>query len=222
MFRIIRATTLTALHADRVELAATRTDLAVADAARTAAEGREADAQIREECTVADLEETRIELAAARGELTALRSLHHLDTEAGRNPFRSKGAEVRITSFGYLHCRDGLCVPPAHVVLDLREHFRDPHVAPELRHMTARDQAVHDAVLGTPGIPELVTATAATVRAYQAGPSAGPVRVAVGCAGGRHRAPVVALAVARVLRLGQDWEAVTVMDRDIGRPVVAR
>lgn len=129
---------------------------------------------------------------------------------------------VRITSFGYLHCRGGLRIPRAHLVLDLREHFRDPHVAPALRELTGRHQEVKGAVLGTPGIPELVDATAAAVRAYQAGPSADLVTVAVGCAGGRHRAPVVALAVARALRLGHDWQAVTVVDRDIDRPVVAR
>ncbi|PJE97157.1 ATPase [Streptomyces carminius] len=134
----------------------------------------------------------------------------------------STAPPVRITSFGYGHCRGGLRIPRAHLVLDLRTHFRDPHVAPELRHMTARDQEVRDAVLSTPGISELVEATAAAVRAYQAGPTTELVTVAVGCTGGRHRAPTVALAVARALRLAHDWQAVTVIDRDIERSVIAR
>lgn len=76
------------------------------------------------------------------------------------------------------------------------------------------------AVLDTPGVRELLHATAAAVRAYQAGPSAGPVSVAVGCAGGRHRAATVAIAL-EVLLLGNGQE-VTVMHRDLSRPVVER
>ena len=105
-------------------------------------------------------------------------------------------ATVTVTSFGYLHGDP----PSAHITLDLRSHFRDPHVSPELRHMTADDEPVRLAVLGTPGILPLIDATAAAVLAYLAGPSAGPVTVAVGCAGGRHRAPTVARALGTVLR----------------------
>jgi len=138
---------------------------------------------------------------------------------------------VFITSFGFLHCVGRRRIPRAHIVVDLRHHFRDPHVSPELRTLTGHDQAVKKAVLSTPGIPELVEATAAAVRAYQAGPSARPtedrpyglpVQVAVGCAGGRHRAPVVAQAIARALNLTNGWQAVTIEHRDIDRPVVDR
>ena len=103
---------------------------------------------------------------------------------------------VTVKSFGYLHGQP----PAAHITLDLRHHFRDPHVSPELRHMTADDEPVRLAVLGTPGIVPLIDATAVAVLAYLAGPSAGPVTVAVGCAGGRHRAPTVARALGTVLR----------------------
>ena len=105
-------------------------------------------------------------------------------------------ATVTVKSFGYLHGQP----PGAHITLDLRSHFRDPHVSPELRHMTADDEPVRLAVLGTPGILPLIDATAAAVLAYLAGPSAGPVTVAVGCAGGRHRAPTVARALGTILR----------------------
>jgi RNase adaptor protein for sRNA GlmZ degradation len=110
------------------------------------------------------------------------------------------GTGVMITTFGYLH---GAPPEGAHITLDLRRHFRDPHVAPELRYLTARDAAVRTAVLTTPGIQALIDATAAQVVAYlsgpSAGPSAGPVTIAVGCAGGRHRAAVVGMRLAAAL-----------------------
>ncbi|PRX92005.1 RapZ C-terminal domain-containing protein [Allonocardiopsis opalescens] len=122
---------------------------------------------------------------------------------------------IEIISFGYLH---GPPPDDAHITVDLRHHFRDPHVAPELRYMTAHDKAVRDAVRNTPGIPHLIRATARTVAAMQSGPSGGHVRVAVGCAGGRHRAPSVALLLQA--RLGA-WRT-TITHRDIAEPVVER
>jgi RNase adaptor protein for sRNA GlmZ degradation len=119
---------------------------------------------------------------------------------------------VKIISFGYLHGD----APEAHITIDLRQHFRDPHVSPELRNMTAHDGEVWAAVLATPGIEQLLTATAAAVRAFLNGPSTGPVRVAVGCAGGRHRAAVFATALSR--RLGH----VPLHHRDLDKPVVDR
>jgi len=123
---------------------------------------------------------------------------------------------VTVTSFGYLHGP----TPAAHIVLDLRHHFRDPHINPALRELTADDAAVRAAVLDTPGIRPLVIRTAAVVGAYQAGPTPGPVSVAVGCAGGRHRAPTVAAALARLLCI-RGLE-VTVTHRDLHRPVINR
>jgi UPF0042 nucleotide-binding protein len=124
---------------------------------------------------------------------------------------------VEIVSFGYGHAPP----PPAHLVLDVRHHFRDPHIAPELRYLTARDIAVYEAVRTTPGILPLVNAAEHTVLAYLAGPSAGPVTVAVGCAGGRHRAPAVGdmLASGLAETYGLD---VTLTHRDIDRPVIDR
>ncbi|WP_037802786.1 RapZ C-terminal domain-containing protein, partial [Streptomyces resistomycificus] len=57
-------------------------------------------------------------------------------------------ATVTVVSFGYLHDAP----PAADLTVDLRHHFRDPHVSPELRYMTAKDREVRDAVMGTPGI----------------------------------------------------------------------
>lgn len=123
---------------------------------------------------------------------------------------------VEIFSFGYLHGRP----PAAHLTLDLRRHFRDPHVDPQLRHMTAADEPVRHAVINTPGIAELVEATARAVDAFAAGPSATDVVVAVGCAGGRHRAP--AFADALTARLEAAGHGVTVHHCDITKPVVER
>ncbi|MYS27678.1 ATPase, partial [Streptomyces sp. SID7804] len=75
-------------------------------------------------------------------------------------------AAVEIVSFGYLHDEP----PAAHLTIDLREHFRDPHVSPELRYMTAHDEPVRTAVLSTPGVAALALATAAAVEAYASGP----------------------------------------------------
>ncbi|MGW2490253.1 RapZ C-terminal domain-containing protein [Streptomyces sp. NPDC001606] len=125
-------------------------------------------------------------------------------------------AVVEIVSFGYLHDAP----PTAHLTIDLRHHFRDPHVSPELRYMTANDAPVRAAVLGTPGITDLVEATAIAVAAFASGPSAGTVTVADGCAGGRHRAPTFALALAA--RLRSQGHRVTVTHRDLHRPVVER
>ncbi|WP_382465480.1 ATPase [Streptomyces noursei] len=125
-------------------------------------------------------------------------------------------AAVEIVSFGYLHDPP----PTAHLTIDLRAHFRDPHMSPELRYMTAEDEPVRAAVLGTAGIPALVAATATAVDAFAAGPSAGTVTVADGCAGGRHRAPTFALVLADLLRVA--GHEVTVTHRDLHRPVVQR
>ncbi|MEU7412274.1 RNase adapter RapZ [Streptomyces sp. NPDC042638] len=123
---------------------------------------------------------------------------------------------VEIVSFGYLHDAP----PAAHLTIDLRHHFRDPHVSPELRYMTADDEPVRAVVMATPGIAALVEATAAAVAAFAAGPSAGTVTVADGCAGGRHRAPTFARALAD--RLTDAGHTVNVRHRDMGKDVVQR
>ncbi|MER5938900.1 RNase adapter RapZ [Streptomyces sp. NPDC001928] len=123
---------------------------------------------------------------------------------------------VEIVSFGYLHDAP----PAAHLTIDLRHHFRDPHVSPELRYMTADDEPVRTAVLNTPGIRDLVEATVTAVAAFASGPSAGTVTVADGCAGGRHRAPAFARALA--FRLWAAGHSVTVSHRDMAKDVVQR
>ncbi|WP_405964815.1 ATPase [Streptomyces sp. NBC_00723] len=125
-------------------------------------------------------------------------------------------AAVEIVSFGFLH---GVA-PEADVVLDLRRAFRDPHVDPRMRELTGRDKSVRRAVLGTRGVRQLLAATVRQVAAYAAGPSADRVVIGSGCAGGRHRSVVVADQLAR--RLRRRGHTVTVVHRDIRRPVVQR
>ena len=126
-------------------------------------------------------------------------------------------APVHLASFGYGHGQ-----PPAdaHVVVDVRGHFKDPHVSPRLRHLDGYDQAVADAVTGTAGIPELINAIVATARAFRLGPQPGPVRIAIGCVGGRHRSAVIAMQAADRLR-AEGIPAFT-KHRDMFRPVIAR
>ncbi|MFJ9605452.1 ATPase [Kitasatospora sp. NPDC101176] len=124
--------------------------------------------------------------------------------------------EIRVISFGFLHDAP----PPAHLTLDLRLHFKDPHVNPALRYLSAEDLPVRAAVLATPGIQELIAAAAAVVDAYDAGPEDAPLTIAVGCAGGRHRAATVARVLAK--RLGKTGVPVHLTHRDLPKPVVER
>lgn len=123
---------------------------------------------------------------------------------------------VLIESFGYLHG----AAPEADITLDLRRHFRDPHVSTELRYMTADDEPVRVAVMSTAGIRPLVAATARAVAAFASGPGGDVVTVADGCAGGRHRAPVFARALAATLR--QMGFHVNISHRDLAKGVVQR
>jgi RNase adaptor protein for sRNA GlmZ degradation len=118
---------------------------------------------------------------------------------------------IHVISFGYLHGGP----PAAHLTVDVRAHFRDPHVSPELRYLTAHDAQVRAAVLSTPGITLLIDAVAVTAACFLAGPSAGPVTIAVGCAGGRHRAATIAMELGRLL-------GASVEHRDLDKPVVER
>lgn len=123
---------------------------------------------------------------------------------------------VTVISFGYLHGP----APEAHAVIDVRHHFRDPHVDPALRNLTGADEPVVSAVLGTSGIGALIESLAAIARAFRAGPCPGPLVIAVGCAGGRHRSAVIAAGASRQLRA--EGIPVTLSHRDIHRPVVVR
>jgi UPF0042 nucleotide-binding protein len=105
-------------------------------------------------------------------------------------------------------------------VVDVRHHFKDPHVDPALRYLTAADPPVMAAVLGTPGIPGLIRSIVDMAHAYWCAPRPDPLTIAIGCAGGRHRSAAVAIEAARLLEL--DGAAVSLVHRDLSRPVIER
>jgi hypothetical protein len=121
-------------------------------------------------------------------------------------------SRIMITSFGYGHGP----APFAHLIVDVRHHFRDP----ALRHLTATDERVVRAVLETPGVPALVRSIVLAVSAFLAGPGGGPVVVAIGCVGGRHRSPVIAADVTQMLQHAGIRPSLG--HRDMGRPVIER
>lgn len=138
-------------------------------------------------------------------------SLGAAESSAGR-------PDVVVMSFGYLHGR----APVADIIVDVREHLRDPHSDPGVRQLTGHDAAVGARVLATPGARELISGVtltaAALLRAARA--TGRVVRVAIGCAGGRHRSVVIAGEVALQLTFA-GWDA-RVEHRHIHYPVVTR
>lgn len=122
--------------------------------------------------------------------------------------------EVRVVSFGYGHGKP----PLAEMTFDVREHFRDPHVSPELRELTGTDDQVIETVLDTPGVHALINAILTAAFAYLEADR--PVTIAIGCAGGRHRSVVIANEIA--LGLEYDGVHVATTHRDIAKQVIRR
>lgn len=138
------------------------------------------------------------------------------DCGPGTRPADDGYYRVTVTSFGYLHG----AAPAADVTVDVREHLRDPHVDPALRHLDALDVRVRNAVLSTPGAAKVISSLAGLSLALTSGPDDTEVSLAVGCAGGRHRSAVIAEEVARMLTsAGIRARAV---HRDMHLPVVSR
>ncbi|MET8168883.1 RNase adapter RapZ [Streptomyces sp. NPDC005329] len=106
---------------------------------------------------------------------------------------------IRLISFGYLHLPtgpDGQRVPPAaDRIEDVRDWLRDPAAARDILDLDGLNPRVQDVVLNTPGARELL----ANLADYANLP-AGPRRIAVGCAGGKHRACGLTELLARALR----------------------
>lgn len=122
---------------------------------------------------------------------------------------------ITIISFGYLYGG----VPNGYdLLLDARDLIRDPHVDPALRQMTGRDDAVRDAVMGTPGAEALVDLLFDA--AVLAGGHNRDLTVAIGCQGGRHRSVVLADRLGD--RLFEAGCSVDQIHRDVDQPVVAR
>ncbi len=111
----------------------------------------------------------------------------------------SSRVEVLITSFGHLHSDP----PKVDLLVDVRDHLRDPHTDAAFRALTGHNTAVVERVLATSGADALIEGLVATAAALlpTARRTGRLVRVAVGCAGGRHRSVVIADAVAARLAL---------------------
>lgn len=130
----------------------------------------------------------------------------------------------KFVSFGYDQPGG---TPTAHLTLDVRHLFQDPHgVSQEMREMTGRDQAVIDNVLEQPGAREYIAMVADLVERLAALLPGIDLVVAIGCVGGRHRGPVFADALETELFLRLCTEdhcpTIGVVHRDIDRPVIGR
>ena len=126
-------------------------------------------------------------------------------------------SQAEIFSFGYLHGAP----PPAHVTVDVRDHFRDPHADPSLRGLTGKDpEIINHVIMHTRGAWVLAKAIAAHAAVFVNSMPGIPVTVAIGCAGGRHRSVVIADEVAAMLT--RDGIPASVHHRDIAEPVVER
>jgi UPF0042 nucleotide-binding protein len=125
---------------------------------------------------------------------------------------------VVVHSFGYLHEPP----PDADITIDLRQVARDPHTTPEMRELTGLEPTIKWHVLDNPDVLGVLRALYHLTMAYLPSKDAAGtvVRVAIGCAGGRHRSVVVAnelVDMLTVVGVGADVE-----HRDILRPVVIR
>ncbi|MFD2421692.1 RapZ C-terminal domain-containing protein [Amycolatopsis pigmentata] len=108
---------------------------------------------------------------------------------------------IHLQSFGYLH-EGG--VPKAvadhrpHLVLDVRDLWRDPHHDPAMREFTGLKNEIRVRVLNQPGAVRYLDAQAAAIAHLV---STRPIRIAIGCAGGRHRSVVAVEQLALILRI---------------------
>jgi RNase adaptor protein for sRNA GlmZ degradation len=106
------------------------------------------------------------------------------------------GFTVRILSYGYLHGP----APEADLTVDVRRYLRDPASVrgAGLLDSDGRDPRVQQVVLDTPGAVH----TLVTLTYYVAGfpRDRGPLVLALGCAGGRHRSTALAEILAAELR----------------------
>ncbi|RCG32979.1 NUDIX domain-containing protein [Sphaerisporangium album] len=124
---------------------------------------------------------------------------------------------VTVTSFGYGHAP----APEAELTIDARRYLRNPHHDAAMRDKTGLAADVYLHVMITPGARGLVrnlTTMTADMLHDATGRPQHLVRVAIGCAGGRHRSVALTEALANELALlGID---VTVEHRDVDKPLL--
>lgn len=117
---------------------------------------------------------------------------------------------LTLVSFGYLHGDP----PRADRVEDVRQRLHDPAAARDILELDGHHPRVQQIVENTPGARDLLDNLVDYILTCY------PTQVAIGCAGGRHRAPsLVALLAKRLRALGYQ---VKVEYRDIHRPRVLK
>ncbi|MBG0814169.1 NUDIX domain-containing protein [Planomonospora sp. ID82291] len=125
--------------------------------------------------------------------------------------------EVVVISFGYGHAAP----PRADHTLDVRNALRNPHHDPAMRYRTGLDEIVREHVLTTPGAADVLRhLTVLAVKLLPQTPTGQPVRIAIGCVGGRHRS--VALAEALATALDHLDINVAAEHRDITKPLLPK
>ncbi|MFF8329197.1 RapZ C-terminal domain-containing protein [Rhodococcus qingshengii] len=94
---------------------------------------------------------------------------------------------IELVSFGFLHLdtdhQGRPVLPYADRIEDVRDRLRDPAAARTILDLDGHHPRVQNVVLATPGARELLD----NLTDYATLP-AGPRRIAIGCAGGKHRA----------------------------------
>ncbi|MEU3025951.1 RNase adapter RapZ [Nocardiopsis alba] len=119
-----------------------------------------------------------------------------------------------ITSFGYRH--EAGVPAGADLVVDLRHRLynppEDPKVKAAMVAATGLEPHVHAYVMDTDGAEEVIAEILAAMDTLR-GRVGRPLRVAIGCQGGRHRSVVIASEVAAAT-------GATVVHRDVTLPVI--
>ncbi|WP_068920888.1 RapZ C-terminal domain-containing protein [Planobispora rosea] len=125
--------------------------------------------------------------------------------------------KVTVISFGYGHGAP----PLADFTLDVRSSLRNPHHDPAMRYRTGLEEAVHEHVMTTPGATDMLRLlTVLALGLLPDAPTGRPVRIAIGCVGGRHRS--VALAEALAAALDDLGIGAIAEHRDIAKPVLPK
>lgn len=116
---------------------------------------------------------------------------------------------IYLISFGYLHAP----APEADRTEDVRRRLRDPAAARDVLDLDGHNPAVQAIVEHTPGATDLLDNLVSYCDVFT-----GDITIAIGCAGGRHRAPSLIELLAK--RLGADHREIRRGHRDIHRPRV--
>ncbi len=123
------------------------------------------------------------------------------------------GGQIKVECIAFSYRRG---VPETQMVFDTR-FLANPFWVAELRELSGLHPAVKRYVMRQPAARVLVSATVRMTRGllpWYSGHLKGPLRLAFGCTGGRHRSVAIAQEVARRLRGSEELD-VTLIVRDL-------